>query len=103
MMSPHLVSGVVGAGYYGRGMNAPTLITVRFFAGARAAAGHAELAVAAGTLAELRARLVKDLGPDFARVLQVSSLLVDGETSHDDLIELRPGSTVDILPPFAGG
>lgn len=78
-------------------------VTVRLFAAARAAAGAAELTVAAETVAELRARLVADLGPDFARVLQVSSILVDGTASSGDSAPLPEGSTVDILPPFAGG
>jgi len=79
------------------------VVTVRYWAGARAAAGHEEEAVDAGTVGELLA--VLGARPHLARVLTASSLLVDGEavrqqnTSHP----LPAGSTVDVLPPFAGG
>ena len=78
-------------------------VNVRLFAAARAAAGVAEVAMTVGTVAELRERLGKDFGPELVRVLQVSSVLVDGISASDDLVPLSEGATVDILPPFAGG
>jgi sulfur-carrier protein len=36
-------------------------------------------------------------------VLAASSFLVDGMAVHDRGEPLRPGCTVDVLPPFAGG
>lgn len=78
-------------------------VTVRLFAAARAAAGAAELTVTAGTVGELKERLSADLGPDFARVVRGSSVLVNGTVSAADSAALPNGSTVDILPPFAGG
>lgn len=79
-------------------------VTVRYFAGARAAAGVAEEALAAGaTVAELVADLEARHGPGLGKVLAVASVLVDGLTCHDRDVALPAGSTVDILPPFAGG
>ena len=79
------------------------MVTVRYWAGARAAAGREEEAVDAGTVGELLA--VLGARPDLARVLTAASLLVDGEAVRRDDAghELATGSTVDVLPPFAGG
>ncbi|ADD40074.1 MoaD/ThiS family protein [Stackebrandtia nassauensis] len=79
------------------------MVTVRFFAGARAAAGVAEARVSATTVAELKAVLVKEYGAELARVLPACGLLVDGVSNHEDLSTLTDGATVDVLPPFAGG
>ncbi|MGH8877213.1 MAG: MoaD/ThiS family protein [Stackebrandtia sp.] len=79
------------------------MITVRFFAGARAAAGAAESRISAETVAELKATLSKRHGAELARILPACGLLVDGVSSHDDLSTVPDGATVDVLPPFAGG
>ena len=59
--------------------------------------------VGAGTVGELLA--VLSVRPDLARVLTASSLLVDGGAvrREDADRKLATGSTVDVLPPFAGG
>jgi len=86
------------------------VITVRYWAAARAAAGVAsdEIAVdgslALGeVLARARARHPDDR---FARVLGVCSVLVgeqpvSGADAGD--VVVPPGSSVELLPPFAGG
>ena len=74
--------------------------TVRFWAGARRAAGHAEELTGARTLGELRAELAART--ELARVAGSATYLVDGKASSDDT-ELFPGAVVDVLPPFAGG
>lgn len=75
-------------------------VTVRFWAGARRAAGHAEEHLTAATVAQL-IDLLSDR-PALTQVMQASSFLVDGvATSHDQ--PLQDGMTVDVLPPFAGG
>jgi sulfur-carrier protein len=80
-------------------------ITVRYFAAARAAAGSdsEQLSVRAGaTVSEL----VDALGgrsQELARVLGRCSFLCDGLAVRDQTQPLRAGSTVDVLPPFAGG
>jgi len=41
--------------------------------------------------------------PELARVLSRSSFLINGVAAKDHSRPLSPGDTVDILPPFAGG
>ncbi|MFI6782252.1 MoaD/ThiS family protein [Micromonospora sp. NPDC050276] len=81
-----------------------TPLTVRYFAGARAAAGRAEEALPAGrSLDDLTAELTQRHGDRLAAVLRVASFLVDGVTCHDRQAPLPAGATIDVLPPFAGG
>lgn len=80
--------------------------TLRYWAGARAAAGVASEQTSAQTLAEalLLARSVRD--DRFAKVLEVCSFVVDGDPvgSRDHAsVRLVDGGLVDVLPPFAGG
>ncbi|MFC5722616.1 MoaD/ThiS family protein [Streptomyces gamaensis] len=82
--------------------------TIRYWAAAKAAAGTAEEPYAAGTLAEAlaAARRRHAARPEFARVLQRCSFLVDGDpvgTRDHTTVRLAEGGTVEVLPPFAGG
>jgi molybdopterin synthase sulfur carrier subunit len=77
--------------------------TVRYFAAARAAAGREEETVAATSLDELVAIAGARHGERLTLVLKACSFLVDGLACRDRGAALRPESTVDILPPFAGG
>jgi molybdopterin converting factor small subunit len=80
------------------------VITVRYFAGARAAAGVPEDEVPPGcTLDQLVAALVARRGARLAPVLQVASLLVDGVAWRERDRPLPDPAVVDVLPPFAGG
>ena len=80
------------------------MITVRFFAGARAAAGGASAAgVEAGSLRELVQVLTDRHGERLGLVLKSASFLVDGLACHDREAPLPGDVTVDVLPPFAGG
>ncbi|WP_307852462.1 MoaD/ThiS family protein [Glaciihabitans sp. dw_435] len=86
------------------------MVRVRYFAAAAEAAGCEEqvlpeastsLAGAVLTVGDVRRALIELYGDPMARVLASGSFLVDGVVSRDDS---RPvGSTVDVLPPFAGG
>ncbi len=88
--------------------------TVRFWAGARAAAGTAEVLVpvppgcTVATLTELVLAQVPGTGGAgaLARVIASCSVLV-GDTplgTRDPAeVEVPPGETVEYLPPFAGG
>jgi sulfur-carrier protein len=78
------------------------VITVRYFAGARAAAGLAQETLSAATLDELLTT-VATRGERMPAVLAASSFLVDGLTCHDRAASLPDGCTIDVLPPFAGG
>jgi sulfur-carrier protein len=78
-----------------------SVATVRFFAGARAAAGTSTEAVDVGSVKEL----LDVLGDRVAlgRILPACSYLVDGLACHELSTPLTRDSTVDVLPPFAGG
>ncbi|HET6211752.1 MAG TPA: MoaD/ThiS family protein [Micromonosporaceae bacterium] len=78
-------------------------VTVRYFAGARAAAGVTEEALAGSTLAELVTALGERHGDSLRKVLACAAFLVDGLAWHDRYAPLPAGATVDVLPPFAGG
>ncbi|OOB89605.1 MoaD/ThiS family protein [Rathayibacter sp. VKM Ac-2630] len=78
-------------------------VRVRYFAAAKAALGRAsdefeELP----DLAALEARLLEG-SPESAAVLGRCSYLVDGVSTTDRATGLTAGSSVDVLPPFAGG
>jgi molybdopterin converting factor small subunit len=76
---------------------------VRYFAGARAAAGCPEEKVTGATLESVIATISQRHGERLATVLAASSFLVDGLACHDRTVALPAGATVDVLPPFAGG
>lgn len=81
------------------------VITVRYFAGARAASGvdEEQLSVTgAQTLPELAAQLAERHGEALARVLRAASFLVNETAGSPDRV-VEAGATVDVLPPFAGG
>jgi sulfur-carrier protein len=78
-------------------------VTVRYFAGARAAAGVDTETRAAGTLEDLVGQIVDAHGERLEKVLTACSFLVDGTQTRDRTTALSAGSVVDVLPPFAGG
>lgn len=80
------------------------MVTVRLFAAARAAAGHDRVDVSPGTLAEVVNELTERY-PGLGPVLPRCSYLLDEMAVHGDHrgITLVDGSTLDVLPPFAGG
>jgi sulfur-carrier protein len=83
-------------------MEATTVeVTVRYWAGARAAAGLDEERCRASSVRDL-VRQLERRSPELAAVLQRSSLLLDGQVVHDDA-PLGAGQTIEVLPPFAGG
>ncbi len=82
-----------------------TQVTVRYFAGARAAVGVDEERIeleAAARVADLAGLLARRHGEELARVLAACTFLVDEVAGGRDRV-LRDGATVDVLPPFAGG
>lgn len=79
------------------------MITVRYFAGARAAAGVPEDVVSCHTLDDLVGVLVSRRGERLGSVLGAASFLVDGVSWRDRARPLPERATVDVLPPFAGG
>ena len=81
-------------------------VTLRYFAGAGAAAGieaeHVTLP-AGSTVASALTGAGDRRGPALARVIAASSVLVDGVHQHTGETQLTDGATLDVLPPFAGG
>lgn len=83
-------------------------VTIRYWAAAKDAAGTAEEAIDAGTLADAldTARGMHAGNPRFAAVLARSSFLVDGTQASRHAAEavILPGQAViEVLPAFAGG
>jgi molybdopterin converting factor small subunit len=80
-------------------------LTVRFFAAARAAAAVEieEIGLERPTTVAEVVDALSSRSADLARVLLRCSYLCDGIAVRDLECELRPGQTLDVLPPFAGG
>ena len=85
-------------------------VRVRYWAAAKAAAGTAEdllPATAPLTLADVRREVVaRHPGTRLEQVLGSCSVLVGDEpvgSRPDDQVRIHPGSSVEFLPPFAGG
>ena len=85
-------------------------VTVRYWAGARAAAGTAEDTFevdAELTLAALVAQVLeRHPGDQMARTVAVCSVLLGDQpvrTQDPAAVVVRPGAVVELLPPFAGG
>jgi molybdopterin converting factor small subunit len=87
-----------------------TQVRLHYWAGARAAAGVEHEVFDAPTVAAALASATgrRTGSPDdqqFAKVLAACSLLVDGRALHPADLErqLSADTTVEVLPPFAGG
>jgi molybdopterin converting factor small subunit len=84
------------------------IVTVRYWAAAKQAAGVAEETLDGATLADvLAAALARHPGePSLKDVLARSSFLIDGEQAGarpPENVTMRDGAVVEVLPPFAGG
>lgn len=75
---------------------------MRLYAAARSAAGRSEISVAPGRLDFILEAIAKD-NSRLKQVLAQCSFLVDGVVLHERDAEILANSTVDVLPPFAGG
>ena len=80
------------------------MVTVRYWAAAKHAAGVAEENLDAATLAEALAEAVarRPAATEFRAVLARSAFLVDGEQAAEAVV-LAEGAVIEVLPPFAGG
>ena len=77
-------------------------VTVRYWAGARAAAGVDEDAfVDCPTVASATAAIVAR-HPTLEPIVAVSTVLLDGRVVTPQTA-LVPGAVLEVLPPFAGG
>jgi molybdopterin converting factor small subunit len=89
-----------------RRLSVETKIRVRYFAGARAAAGVAEESIQLDSAASVEAvlNLVRARhGQPLATVLTRCSFLLDGVAVHDHAAAVSGRADLDVLPPFAGG
>lgn len=91
-------------------MNEMQVIRVRYWAAARSAAGVAEEEIPVErqlSLTALLAEVVRRHGDSrLADVVKVCSVLVGEQpvsSGDPDAVVVRPGDTVELLPPFAGG
>jgi molybdopterin converting factor small subunit len=84
-----------------------TTVNIRYFAGARAAAGVADedllLDTAEPTVALVVSTIGERHGSKLGKVLAASSFLLDGVAVRDTSVRVPAGSQLDVLPPFAGG
>lgn len=84
------------------------IVTIRYWAAAKEAAGVPEEAIEAATLADAIDAAVANRAPGsrLREVLARSSFLVDATRANRasaETIALRDGSVIEVLPPFAGG
>ena len=81
------------------------IVTLRYWAAAKEAAGAAEETITAATLAEALAA-ASGADPRLRAVLARSSFLIDGVpvgVRATDTVTLSDASVIEVLPPFAGG
>jgi molybdopterin converting factor small subunit len=90
---------------HGAAQAALTLVRVRYFAGARAAAGVAEedVRLPAATVRSVLSAVRERRGPELDRVLARCSFLLNGVAVHDHATGIPDRAELDVLPPFAGG
>jgi sulfur-carrier protein len=83
------------------------IVTLRYWAAAKDAAGVSEQRVTADTLAAaLAAVTAPDDRAPLRAVIARSSFLVDGTPvgrRATETVQLRDGNVIEVLPPFAGG
>jgi molybdopterin synthase sulfur carrier subunit len=80
------------------------MLRVRYWAGAREAAGTSSELVPAGSYGSVRAELLRRHGDRMTRLLEISTLLLDGSRLDKTTDPQLPDDAVlEVLPPFAGG
>ena len=77
-------------------------VKLRLYAAARSAAGRSEIVGDPGSLDVILISAAEG-NPRLAQIFLQSSFLLDGIAIHNTASEIPPGSTLDVLPPFAGG
>jgi sulfur-carrier protein len=81
------------------------VVSLHYWAGARAAAGVDEESFSTTSVAEALRQAEAARDDRFSRVIKACSLLVDGVAARSadlDQVLVKP-VRVDVLPPFAGG
>jgi molybdopterin converting factor small subunit len=81
-------------------------VRIRYWAGAKAAAGTAVEEVDAATPRQALTEVGRRRNdPSFDRVIGACSILIDGRAAHDEDLDrpLTEPVELELLPPFAGG
>ena len=80
------------------------IINLIFFASAKQVAGVAEKKFEISSIEDLKNQLIDLGGPKLVRIIEVSSILSNGQKINifDDS-QLKNEQTLEVLPPFAGG
>ena len=81
------------------------MVTLRFFAAARSAAGTDQVTIAATEPLSIAGALQRSRSdsPDYDVTMARCSFLVNGVATTDRAHLLAGDDVVDVLPPFAGG
>lgn len=77
-------------------------VTIRLYAAARSAAGKSEVSASPGSLDQIL-KEISTGNPELKQVFLQCSFLLDGVVLHSKDVMVSANSTVDVLPPFAGG
>ena len=83
-----------------------TSVTVHYWAAAREAAGCASEVLSGESLAAVIAQAGARHGPELTRLLGICSYIVGDRPVKREAaaaLRLQDGTTVEVLPPFAGG
>ncbi len=80
-------------------------VQIRWFAAASDAAGAEQesITVPQGTSIADTLSIAADGRERLGRITQISTLLVNGQATHDRSQQILEPTTIDVLPPFAGG
>lgn len=76
--------------------------TLRLFATVRVAAGTGKAAIPGSTVAEVLDAACSEYGPEFAELLPVCRVWVNGEAA-DTATAVTDADEVALLPPVSGG
>lgn len=77
-------------------------VTLRYWAGARAAAGVTEETLQTGPTVGDALDAAVAAHPDLEDVVAVCSVLLDGRAAGREVV-VGPDQVLEVLPPFAGG
>ena len=80
------------------------IINLIFFASAKQVAGVTEKKFEISSSEDLKNQLIELAGPKLVRIIEVSSILSNGQKINIfDYSQLKNEQILEVLPPFAGG
>ena len=80
------------------------IINLIFFASAKQVAGVTEKKFEISSSEDLKNQLIELGGPKLVRIIEVSSILSNGQKINIfDCSQLKNEQILEVLPPFAGG